>query len=63
MTVSHAKSRPAPQRTSRNGIADTLVVAGILAFGYFAVTIETTRQQGLKSAAPATVESPLELLR
>lgn len=60
MSTPHAKSHADPQRTSRNWIADTLIVAGILAFGYFAITIETARQQGPGNAQQA---SPLELLR
>ncbi len=62
MSISHASSRTNRQRPSRNWVTDTLIVAGILAFGYFAVMMETGRQQ---SSAPAeqAAESPLELLR
>ncbi|MHB1103610.1 MAG: hypothetical protein ACYC0C_12735 [Devosia sp.] len=44
MSISHAKSHTDPQRLSRNWLADTLIVAGILAFGYFAIMLETSPQ-------------------
>lgn len=60
MSASQAKPDSDPQRGPRNWIADTLIVAGVLAFGYFAVSIEAGRQHGGAAPGPA---SPLELLR
>lgn len=60
MSITHAKSHSDRQPQSRNWIADTLIVAGILVFGYFAVTIEAARQQGLSHTEQAA--TPLELL-
>lgn len=40
MSTIQARSRVETQRPSRNWIAETLIVAGILAFGYFAVMLE-----------------------
>lgn len=62
MSISHASSQSERQRPSRNWITDTLIVAGILAFGYFAVTMETGRQQA-SSPTRQAAQSPLDLLR
>ena len=43
MSILQAKSSGDAQRP-RNWIAETLIVAGILAFGYFALMLETTPQ-------------------
>lgn len=55
------KSRTDLQRP-RNWIAETVVVAGIVAFGYFAVTLEAAHRQGHTQPEPA-FSSPLDLLR
>lgn len=62
MSISHPDLHAEPQRPSRNWITDTLIVAGILAFSYFAVVLESGRQQ---SPAPTeqAAQSPLTLLR
>lgn len=44
MSILQAKFPNDPQRPARNWIAETLVVAGILAFGYFAIMLETSPQ-------------------
>ena len=62
MSTSHASSHTSRQRPARNWITDTLIVAGILAFGYFAFAMETGRQQA-SSPTQQAAESPLELLR
>ena len=62
MSTSHASPHANRQRPARNWITDTLIVAGILAFGYFAFAMETGRQQAASPTEPAA-QSPLELLR
>lgn len=59
MSILQSKFPNDPQRPARNWIAETLVVAGILAFGYFAMMLETSPQRW--SAAPQqTVEMAVE---
>lgn len=47
------------QRPYRNWIAETLVVAGILAFGYFAIMLETSQPWSTNRLAS---DAPQELL-
>lgn len=58
MSILQAHSPIEPQGQSRNWIAETLVVAGILAFGYFAITLEAARKP-----APGPIEQAEELPR
>lgn len=51
MSTSQAKSSTDPQRAVRNWMAETLVVAGILAFGYFAIMLETSSWSGTSQPA------------
>lgn len=60
MSILQAKSPADPQRPSRNWIAETLIVAGILAFGYFAIMLETSPQPW-SGAAQQMSDFPLEL--
>ena len=62
MSILQARSPIDPQRPSRNWIAESLIVAGILAFGYFAMMLETTPQLWA-SAAPQPAEPAAEFSR
>lgn len=53
MSILEANSPIDPQHPSRNWIAETLVIAGILAFGYFALMLETAPQPWAGTASPA----------
>jgi len=60
MSILQAKSPTDTQRSSRNWITETLIVAGILAFGYFAIVLETSPQPW--SGANAQISDfPLDL--
>lgn len=60
MSILQAHSPIDPQRPSRNWIAETLVVAGILAFGYFTLMLKTAPQPWAGTASPAEQSTELD---
>jgi len=62
MSILQTRSPTDSLRPSRNWIAESLIVAGVLAFGYFAVMLETAPQPWSSVPRQAS-DQPLELLR
>lgn len=59
MSLFQAHPTSSSTRAPRLWIAETLVVLGVLAFGYFAVTLDGASWSG-KPAAPASTDTLLE---
>jgi hypothetical protein len=60
MNTIEANHRVAPKRAPRLWIIETLVVLGVLGFGYFALTLDSTRWT---QPAPAEIDPLSELIR
>lgn len=52
MNSIHANHSDAPKRTPRPWIIETLVVLGVLGFGYFAMTLDSSRWMPGAPVAP-----------
>ncbi|HHY48256.1 MAG TPA: hypothetical protein GYA10_00680 [Alphaproteobacteria bacterium] len=62
MSTFEAHSVPAEKRAPRLWIVETLVVLGVLGFGYFAITLDTSRWTGAQPQ-PEPVHPLVELVR